>query len=147
MVNKLVAKLQRDFPDFKFVDSDTAHWSPTEQTIFYSNNLANLLHELGHAILNHKDFTQDIELLQIERDAWTKAREIAPNYDIEIDDETIETAMDAYRDWLHDRSLCPTCGQTGLQSVKNLDYYCVNCGQHWQANDARTCGLKRRKIK
>jgi hypothetical protein len=123
-----------------------AHWSSAEQTVYYGKNTAELLHELGHALLDHKDFIQDIELLHIERDAWEKARQLAPQYKVKIDDDLIETALDGYRDWLHARSLCPRCHQTGLQDSQTLDYYCVNCNARWQVNDARSCGLKRRMI-
>lgn len=146
-MNKLIVQLQNDFPGFKFEKSNVAHWSPTAQTIFYGDKTAELLHELGHAVLGHDSFSADIELLHIERDAWEKAREIAPQYDVEIDDDTIEYALDGYRDWLHARSLCPRCHQTGLQNRQTLDYYCVNCGARWQANDARLCGLKRKIVK
>jgi hypothetical protein len=146
-VSVLVTQLVHDFPELKFEKSDTAHWSPTEQIIYYSDNSADLLHELGHALLDHKNFVQDIELLHIERDAWEKARELAPKYGVKINDDAIENALDSYRDWLHARSLCPNCRQTGLQNRETLDYYCVNCNARWHANDARICGLKRKMIK
>ncbi|MCL2038055.1 hypothetical protein FWG95_03575 [Candidatus Saccharibacteria bacterium] len=147
MVNKLVIRLQRDFPEFRFEKSEIAHWSPSTVTVFYGDKEAELLHELGHALLDHNDFAADIELLHIERDAWEKARQLAPKYEVEIDDDTVETALDGYRDWLHARSLCPHCRQTGLQDNQTLDYYCVNCNARWQANDARVCGLKRKMLR
>lgn len=142
-LEQLVTKLQNDYPDFSFQASDIAHWSPRDQTIYYDNSLTNTIHELGHALLGHNTFTQDIELLRIERDAWEQARQIAGKYQVAITDKTIETAIDHYREWLHSRSLCPTCAQVGVQSRQNLLYYCVNCGTKWKANDARNCGLKR----
>lgn len=146
-LESLLTKLERDYPDISFERSDVARWSPLEQTIYYDNNPTNTVHELGHALLGHSSFTQDVELIRIERDAWEKAREIAGNYDITISDKIVEFAMDNYREWLHKRSLCPTCSQVGVQSLKDLSYYCVNCGTKWQANDARSCGLKRTVIK
>lgn len=146
-IKPMVARLTSDFPEFKFEQSDIAHWSPTKKVIFYTDDIAKLLHELGHALLDHTDFIQDIELIHLERDAWEKARELAPRYDVEITDEIIEAALDDYRDWLHARSLCPTCGQTGIQRRDDLVYYCLNCDARWTANDARTCGLKRRLVK
>jgi len=143
----LVAKLANDFPKFKFEKSNVAHWSPTDKTISYTDDSAKLLHELGHALLDHTDFVQDIELIHLERDAWEKARELASKYEVEITDDMIETALDDYRDWLHARSLCPKCGQTGVQSRDSLVYSCLNCNARWTANDARNCGLKRRLIK
>ena len=142
----LAQKLAQDYPDFIFQSSKTARWSSGEKTIFYDDNIDNLLHELGHAINNHNDFTQDIELIKLERDAWETARKVALHYKLKIDDEIIESALDDYREWLHARSLCPNCKQTGIQSHKTLDYYCINCDAKWRANDARTCGLRRRKV-
>ena len=146
-IESLRALVVGDFPEFKFEKSDVAHWSPTSKTVFYTDDAAKLLHELGHALLDHTDFVQDIELIHLERDAWEKARELAPKYGVKITDDTIEAALDDYRDWLHARSLCPKCNQTGVQRREDLIYYCLNCDAHWTANDARTCGLKRRLIK
>ena len=146
-VDILARDLARDYADFTFAKDAVAHWSPAEQTIYFAKSPADLLHELGHAILGHKDFTQDIELLHLERDAWEKAREISRKYELKITDDEIETALDAYREWLHQRSLCPRCGQTGLQSRETLSYSCLNCSAKWFANDARSCGLKRRMVK
>jgi NADH pyrophosphatase NudC (nudix superfamily) len=145
--DNLAAKLARDFPKFKFEKSKIAHWSPAGKIISYTDNDAQLLHELGHALLDHTDFTQDIELIHLERDAWEKARKLAPEYGVKITDEVVETALDDYRDWLHARGLCPKCGQTGIQSRADLAYSCLNCDARWTANDARACGLKRRLIK
>lgn len=144
--NSLVETLIADFPQFAFAPDKVCRWSPETQTIFFTDDDAGLLHELGHALLDHNDFAQDIELLHIERDAWNKACEIAAKYDVAIDDEQIEDALDTYREWLHARSKCPNCQQTGVQSVKTGVYSCVNCLAKWTTNDARICGLRRRLI-
>lgn len=144
--DQLIKKICADFPEFTFEKSDHNFWLPEEKKIFYTGDIARLLHEIGHGLLNHKKFVQDIELLHIERDAWEKAREIAPMYDFKISDNVIEDAMDDYRDWLHMRSICPKCRQTGIQSREKLHYYCINCDTRWKSNDARNCGLKRRTI-
>jgi hypothetical protein len=142
--NWLVKRLRQDFPQFQFVAAPVSRWSPPEQTVYFASDApAETLHELGHALLGHADFVQDVELLVIERDAWDKARGLAPNYAITIDDDTVEDAMDEYRDWLHARSLCPNCGQTGVQSRTTGDYDCLNCAARWRANDARRSGLRR----
>ena len=142
----LVRRLQHDFPAFTFQHADTARWSPADKTVFYTDNVADLFHELGHAVLGHDSFVQDVELISLERDAWEKARDLAQRYDCQITDETVETALDAYRDWLHARALCPRCGQVGVQSRSTLDYRCLNCQTRWHANDARRCELKRRIV-
>ncbi|MDR0957518.1 MAG: hypothetical protein LBM09_03020 [Candidatus Nomurabacteria bacterium] len=146
-LDELVEQLRADFPKLTLEKSEHNFYSPTKKTVFYTGDIARLLHEIGHGILDHTDFTQDIELIHIERDAWEKARELAPNYGFKISDTTIETALDDYRDWLHARSTCPKCGQTGIQSIEQLNYHCLNCDAKWTNNDARSCGLKRRVIK
>ena len=144
----LLDRLRADFEQFTFAPDEICHWSPAKNTIFYrDNDDIEVLHELGHALCGHQNFDQDVELLHMERDAWEKAREIAPRYNIEISDDTVESALDGYRDWLHQRSLCPNCGQNGIQNRKNSHYYCINCAHKWNSNDARQCGLQRKTIK
>lgn len=147
MDNRLVTRIQNDYPMFKFAPSDKAYWSPTEQKIYYTNDDIQTLHELGHAISGHSEYRQDIELLQIERAAWDKAQELAPAYELEINDDTIEQALDTYRDWLHQRSRCPKCGQTGLQNADTLNYRCPNCQHTWRATTGKTTQTKRLSAK
>ena len=141
-----MTRLQNDYPMFEFVASDKARWSPTEQKIYYTNDDIQTLHELGHAISGHSEYRQDIELLQIERAAWDKAQELAPAYELKINDDTIEQALDTYRDWLHQRSRCPKCGQTGLQNADTLNYHCPNCQRAWRATAGKNTRLKRLSI-
>lgn len=142
----LATKLQADFPGFIFAGSNEFRWSPQEKTIFYdqtSDDQASLLHELSHAVLDHTDYTKDIELIEMERDAWEHASTIvAKRYGILIDDTTVQDALDTYRDWLHARSTCPHCKATGLQTKKN-QYRCLVCETKWRVNDARVCALRR----
>jgi len=122
-------------------------WSPGKQTVFYADgDDAQLLHELGHGLLDHSDYARDVELITLERAAWDKALEIAANYAVTIDDEQIEAHLDTYRDWLHARSTCPKCTAVGFQ-IKKATYQCPACGNQWRVNDARICGLKRYTIK
>lgn len=146
MTSCLILSLQKDYPTFRFIPSDKARWSPIEQKIYYTNDNIQTLHELGHAVLGHSEYRQDIELLQIERAAWNKAKELALTYGINIDDDTIERALDTYRDWLHQRSKCPNCGQTGLQNIDTLDYRCPNCQYTWRAIGGKSTRLKRLSI-
>jgi ribosomal protein L37AE/L43A len=145
---KLIERLRADFPDILFKTGRESLWSPEENTVYCARgDNARLLHELGHALLGHRDFSQDIELLHMERDAWNKARIIGADYGVEIDDQQIETAMDSYRDWLHDRSVCPKCAQNGHQERSGGLYRCLNCDTVWNANDARRTHLRRYKQK
>lgn len=139
--------LQRDFPDFSFAPSSTARWSPSDKTIYFEplttrRGKASLLHELGHALLEHVTYHQDIQLLTIERQAWQKASDLAIRYCVTIDDDLIQTQLDSYRLWLHSRSRCPHCSHAGVQRL-DLAYYCPLCSSQWTANDARQCSLKR----
>ena len=146
--SNLLSELRKSFPAIKFEASDDFRWSPSTQTVFYKQDnpeVATLLHETAHATLNHTSYEHDIDLIHLEREAWNKTVELGKQFDVHIDDESVETALDTYRDWLHARSLCPTCRQNGVQASENT-YTCVICNQQWSVNDARSCGLKRRKI-
>ncbi len=143
----LVAKLRRDFPQFRFQNASVSRWSSQEKTIYYvktasPRNQAILLHELGHALCNHTGYEQDIELLTLEREAWQTARSLAATYGVPVDDDVIENHLDTYREWLHARSRCPHCHSAGVQRT-SLEYYCVLCEKAWTANDARQCSLRR----
>ncbi|MBC7746365.1 hypothetical protein H7Y40_00065 [Pedobacter sp.] len=141
-------KLEADYPQFSFVVGTVSHWSPADKTIYYhqlknSGDLSTLFHEFGHALSGHTGFNQDISLLRMEREAWEAGSSVAKTYDHTIDDETIENALDSYRDWLHARSRCPTCHNPGIQKKDAANYHCLLCATSWRANDARQCGLKR----
>lgn len=146
-ISWLVNKLQSDYPQFSFQEDDHDHWSYTDQTIYYDPNqadsLALILHELAHALLGHRSFVQDIELITIERQAWQHAKaELAPKYDIDIDDDLVETALDSYRDWIHTKSACPNCDQTGLQVDKST-YQCLTCQNKWRVNLGTSTAIRR----
>lgn len=148
-LNSLVKTLQADYPHLTFARSDDFLWSPQLKTIFYtddSSESAALLHELSHALLDHNTYEQDIELLVMETAAWEHARTVlGQRYAVAVDDNRIESHLDSYRDWLHLRSLCPTCSQTGFQTQTNR-YSCMNCNGSWRVNDARRCRLRRTPV-
>ena len=140
--------LQATFPHLVFEVSDDFHWSPETNTVHYriDEELPDeLLHETAHGLLGHTHYEHDVDLLKIERDAWSYAQnELAPRFDIAITDVTIEDALDSYRDWLHARSSCPHCSQTGIQTDKKT-YKCLACNALWHPNEARRCALRRYK--
>lgn len=145
----LTDRLTHEFPQFKFVAGPAFRWSPPEQTIFFDQSFPDqpaLLHELAHAILGHRNYKRDIELLEMERDAWQYAAQLGESYHIIINEETVQAALDSYRDWLHARSVCPDCNATGIQTTKTT-YHCIACHGNWQVNEARTCALRRHKLK
>lgn len=141
-MDSLIVSLKRDFPAISFISGELPHWSPSKQQVTYTDNSPHnqwtLLHELGHALCGHKDYKSDVDLLQKETEAWSKAAFVGKNYGVAIAQEHIETCLDTYRDWLHKRSTCPECGTHGLQHSKAL-YYCPNCQTHWQVSSARFC--------
>lgn len=145
----LIKNLKADFPQFIFKRSSSFLWSHSDNTIYYTNerdDLRFLFHELSHALLNHIDYYRDIELVAMESEAWNKAREIAPSYGIVIDDDYIQSNLDTYRDWMHERSTCPKCSASGMQ-IKKKTYKCLACGHQWYVNEAKTCALRRYSIK
>ena len=146
----LLERLKADFTQFSFVEADRFRWSAETQTIHIDPHSDTtepfLLHELGHALLNHQSYAQDIDLLKLERDAWHLAvTKLSDIYGISIDNELIQDNLDTYREWLHERSLCPGCHATGLQTSFGA-YSCLACGCRWKSNDARHCALRRRVV-
>lgn len=144
-------RVKQAFPAITFELGTDFRWSPYYQTV-YVGEIANerdvitLLHEIGHALAKHSNYERDITLLTLEREAWTIAStQIAPLFEISIDDELIEEALDSYRDWLHARSTCPECSQNGVQTDEKT-YKCLVCSTIWRVNDARRCGLKRYRL-
>lgn len=148
IISMLPKKLTIDFPQFTFKAGDQFRWAPDTRTIYFdqaSTDNASLLHELSHALLQHTSYTRDIQLIEMERDAWQYATEqLAYHYAVDITDDTVQDALDSYRDWLHARSTCPTCRATGVQTGKQ-HYKCLACATTWKVNDARVCALRRYK--
>jgi len=143
--SSLIKKLRVDYPSFTYKKAHNFLWSHGDRTIFYTcddDNCSFLFHELSHALLDHNDYDRDVELIAIEREAWDKAKEIAKNYKINIDDDLIQSNLDTYRDWLHKRSTCPECEATGMQVGKRT-YKCLACNNQWHVNEAKTCALRR----
>lgn len=141
----LLDRLRRDFPDIHFVPGDIFRWSPSDHTVYYADTVdtASLAHEVAHAVLRHTAYKKDIDLIKTERDAWEyAATTLAKRYGIEIDSDTIQDALDTYRNWLHARSTCPECQATGIQTVARL-YACIACKTSWRVNEARSCALRR----
>lgn len=144
IMKKLIAKLTRNYPQLRFTAADTFFWSPKEQTVYYDENQENksaqwtLLHETAHGILGHTTYRSDLELLQLETDAWQKATTIAPGYDISIPSYFIQDCLDSYRDWLHARSTCPNCQSRSLQK-DTRHYQCFNCKHVWKVTSSRLC--------
>jgi hypothetical protein len=142
-MDKVLARLKRDLPDVSFVVSDSFYWSPKNNNIFYVDedndlNIWSLLHEASHALLEHKSYSSDLELLTLEVVAWDKAKELGNKMNIDIDEDHIQDCLDTYRDWLHQRSTCPSCSIACFQLNSN-EYRCHNCYTAWKVSNSRFC--------
>ncbi len=139
---QILQQIRIDYRDVKFVASNKSRWDPKSKQIFYNleqpNILWSVLHEIGHMQAGHSTYKNDLELLKMESEAWTYAKQLSKNYNITIENDYIEDCLDSYRDWLHKRSSCTRCSQTGLQT-DNSTYICVNCGQQWRVSKSRFC--------
>lgn len=140
----IVEQLKKLVPKVRYQAGDSYYWSPKQSTITYrvDNNEPGadwaLLHETAHAILDHKDYHSDLELLLLEVEAWHKAKFLGKELGIEVGEEHIQDCLDTYRDWLHQRSTCPRCSIVSLQ-ISNTEYSCHNCGAHWHVSSSRFC--------
>lgn len=147
----VLEQIQSDYPTIEFVKSSKFSWHAGSKLVTYMPFTQDdmqgawaLLHELGHALLDHTDFDTDIELLKIEVAAWEQAHELAKSYNVTIEDEYIQNCLDSYRDWLHLRSTCPTCFERSLQVDKHT-YRCLNCHTEWHVTRSRLCRPYRRQ--
>ena len=151
MSQKMVLKLQGDFPEITFAADSSFYWSPKKQTVHYQEEAKNekqstwaLLHEVGHALLGHRDYVSDFNLLQLEIEAWEQAKKLAHTYKVAIDENHIQDCLDTYRDWLYQRSTCPRCTSSSLQ-IDTRQYSCLNCNEVWRVSRSRKCRTYRRR--
>jgi ribosomal protein L37AE/L43A len=147
-----IKPLKRDHPTLSFKAGQQEHWSPKNNTITYNLDQSykllcyGLLHELAHALLDHSTYGSDFELLKLERDAWELASELGRKYGVKINQNHIQNCLDTYRDWLHRRSACPTCGTHVLQ--RDVHYYqCFNCQTVWKVSSGRFVRPYRKMLK
>ncbi len=139
LYKELVERLINDYPQMKFKVSKRFKYRPS-RTIYYEMapeemDLAEqkyyslqILHELGHALCGHRDFATDCERVKMECEAWNKAEELCMIYQVPYDEDFVETQLDSYRDWLHQRSRCAACGLTRYQTEDGV-YHCPYCEQ------------------
>lgn len=147
-MEKLIHKIKLDHPGLTFNPGRSHCWSPDKGQISYPKenqaySIEGLLHELGHARLNHYGYTSDVELLQKEVEAWQEALCLASLYGLNLDEDHMQDCLDTYRDWLHKRSICPNCTSTGIQNSEQY-YSCINCGHAWRVTPSRFCRTYRR---
>ncbi len=141
----MVDQLKAMFPAVTFIPGEMFSWSPDEHKITYNQDDSQckdqwaLLHETGHALLNHASYSNDYELIEMEVAAWEKAKEIAAKIGTTIEEGHIQDCLDSYRDWLYKRSICPSCGTKTIQSDQCNSYSCFNCHSGWQVSPSRFC--------
>lgn len=150
-MESLLKRLRLDITDVTYRSGESFCWSPEHRTITFRGtdeptelDQWALLHEAGHAMLDHKTYTSDLHLLLLEVEAWDKAVEVGKSYGIGIDLEHVQDCLDTYRDWLHQRSLCPACSTTSLQATTGT-YRCHNCTAEWHVTTSRFCRAYRRR--
>lgn len=149
----VIKKLKANYPSIHIKPGDNYYWSPAERTVFFLQNNESiegiwaLLHETGHAILGHEQYFTDIELLQMEVEAWDQAQQLTGvlNLGESIHEDHIQDCLDSYRDWLHKRSLCPDCHLSGIQTT-TATYTCVFCHRTWKVSADRFCRPYRKKL-
>lgn len=144
-MEKIVSELSKLYPAFQYRAGQRFSWSPLTKEIFYDpeksqeTQVWSILHETGHAILGHYTYKSDLELIRLEIAAWEKAKEIARDLQIVIDEEHLQDCLDTYRDWLHERSICPKCSTKSLQDDDCRHYQCFNCHARWRVSPSRFC--------
>lgn len=124
-----LSEIQKTHPEFIFKQGKKFAFHPPKTIIigpWEPHFELLLLHELSHAILGHKAFKTDVERLKIESSAWEQAKKLSKTFDITFDQDFAQSELDSYRDWLHQKSLCKTCGLTRFQT-KDGNYHCPKC--------------------
>lgn len=151
-VSWLVSSIIGDSPDITFSLGDDFSWSPEQNTVRHPkltdlDDIFQLLHEVAHAKLGHQQYQSDIELIDMERQAWELACQLGFNYELRLQmtDDIVQNSLDSYRLWLHSRSVCPSCQAVGVEQSPR-HYSCLICHQAWTVNEARTCQLRRLKV-
>ncbi|GAC1388361.1 MAG: hypothetical protein NVS1B7_3000 [Candidatus Saccharimonadales bacterium] len=144
-MDSLLAALKEFKLPVIFVAGTDYYWSPAQKIIAYrENDNTNeghwaLIHEVAHALLGHDAYHNDFELVLMEVAAWKKAQQISQQLNIEINKDHIEDCLDTYRDWLHERSTCPTCRTVCMQTQNSTKYFCHNCYTSWHVSSSRFC--------
>ncbi|MDL2342278.1 MAG: hypothetical protein QFB87_04355 [Patescibacteria group bacterium] len=138
-------QLKLAYPGLSFKPAHQFCWSPENHEISYKRSATgdaaiwSLLHETGHALLDHSSYQADFQLVRLEVAAWDKAKAVAATIGVTIDENHIQDCLDTYRDWLYKRSICPTCRTKCLQQNDFVHYRCFNCHTTWRVTPSRFC--------
>lgn len=104
-----------------------------------------LLHEVAHKKLGHFDYKYDLQLFEMEKEAWDEVRKAAKELNLSVDEKHIEECLDTYADWVNRRATCPCCHTFGLQKGNNI-FKCIECETKWVVNDRKDRRVVRKKI-
>lgn len=146
----ILSLIKLDNPSLHFVEGDHHSWSPKNKTVTFLStnnpqNIWSLLHEVAHATLGHESYDSDMELMNMELDAWLTAKELAKKYTATpIDSQHIENCLDTYRNWIYKRSCCPSCRVAGVQKNSHT-YICYRCSNSWKVSNTSFCRPYRKK--
>ena len=136
----LIEQLIQDYPDFcfrtgkKFAFRFAFGAKNAKPTVFLGPPqpyfALQTLHELAHGLCGHKDWSNCISRLKCEREAWERAKTLFFKYQKLIPDpwneDFVETSLDTYRNWVHQKTLCPVCGLTRFQDENGI-FHCPEC--------------------
>ncbi len=129
MSTDLIEKLKVEYPELRFKEGQKFAFRPPKTIVIGPREEASdllLLHEVGHAILGHRNFKTDVERLKMEVAAWGKAQELATIYEVKWDEDVAQEELETYRGWLHQKSRCPVCGLTRFETPDGR-YHCPRC--------------------
>ena len=144
-MDQTLKQLSLAYPGLTFKPAAQFCWSPKTNEICYKTDgfgptaVWSLLHETGHALLQHTTYQADFQLIKLEVAAWEKAKLLGHNLGVIIDDDHIQDCLDTYRDWLYKRSICPSCRTKCLQQNDFSHYRCFNCHTVWRVTPSRFC--------
>lgn len=138
-LNKFVMRVKTDFAQLDFREGKKFTFRPPRTIILepvqnyaengavgLNNYMMSVLHEVGHAKLEHKFYQTDVERVKMEGAAWEAARGLCEQYGVCYDEEFVQSELDSYREWLYRQSKCKKCGLTRFQT-KSGRYYCPIC--------------------
>jgi hypothetical protein len=152
MTKQIINFINKLLPETKLEPADSFYWSPKQNKIIYNKahidssiGTWSMLHEAAHASLQHTSYNSDLGLLKLEVEAWNEAKILANELGIHIDESHIQDCLDTYRDWLHRRSTCPSCGIICIQTSP-IEYSCHNCHTSWNVTASRFCRPYRLQI-
>lgn len=122
-------KIKSSYPQFIFREGKKFAFHPPKTVVIGPQEPfweLLLLHEVSHAILGHKAFKTDVERLKMESEAWNQAEKLTKTLNIPFNTDFAESQLDSYRNWLHQKSLCKTCGLTRFETPDGK-YHCPRC--------------------